>query len=173
MLHVVIFVKFVAVLSISIIRLWLTSISMKLYFKIWQLKAIQMENSMMLLHISLFYRRIIEMHKGLRYMSLWETTPYCEERLLMSLLWSGRKGRGGPAKCFNIASFYIDHWRQDGWETPAKPAKLLGNFTSNVKHLPFQRLNIFQRKLISPASGASLAIKPGSKMLTLGLVRDP
>lgn len=37
MLHVVIFVKFVAVLSISIIRLWLTSISMKLYFKIWQL----------------------------------------------------------------------------------------------------------------------------------------
>lgn len=54
MLHVVIFVKFVAVLSISIIRLWLTSISMKLYFKIWQLKAIQMENSMMLLHISFF-----------------------------------------------------------------------------------------------------------------------
>lgn len=95
MLHVVIFVKFVAVLSISIIRLWLTSISMKLYFKIWQLKGIQMENSMMLLHISLFYRRIIEMHKGLRYMSLWETTPYCEERLLMSPLWSGRKGRGG------------------------------------------------------------------------------
>lgn len=41
---------------------------------------------MMLLHISLFYRRIIEMHKGLRYMSLWETTPYCEERLLMSPL---------------------------------------------------------------------------------------
>lgn len=96
MLHVVIFVKFVAVLSISIIRLWLTSISMKLYFKIWQLiKSYSNGKFNDAITYKFFYRRIIEMHKGLRYMSLWETTPYCEERLLMSPLWSGRKGRGG------------------------------------------------------------------------------
>lgn len=95
MLHVVIFVNFVAVLSISIIRLWLTSISMKLYFKIWQLIKSYSNGKFNDAITCFFYRRIIEMHKGLRYMSLWETTPYCEERLLMSPLWSGRKGRGG------------------------------------------------------------------------------
>lgn len=133
-----------------------------------------MENSMMLLHISLFYRRIIEMHaqRFAVHVSLGNYSLLRRTFINVPvMIWKKRKG--GPAKCFNIASFQIDHWRQDGWETQAKPAKLLGNFTSNVKHLPFQRLNIFQRKLISPASGASLAIKPGSKMLTLGLVRDP
>lgn len=54
-----------------------------------------MENLMMLLYISFFYWRIIEMYKGLWYMFFWEIIFYCEECLLMFLLWFGRKGRGG------------------------------------------------------------------------------
>lgn len=97
MLHVVIFVKFVAVLSISIIRLWLTSISMKLYFKIWQLiKSYSNGKFNDAITYKFFlpknYRNAqrFAVHVSLGNYSLLRRTF-----INVPVIWSGRKGRGG------------------------------------------------------------------------------
>lgn len=105
MLHVVIFVKFVAVLSISIIRLWLTSISMKLYFKIWQLiKSYsngKFNDAITCFFLPKNYRNAqrFAVHVSLGNYSLLRRTFIN----VPVMIWKKRKG--GPAKCLILHLF--------------------------------------------------------------------